>query len=191
MESGGHKVAPAPTKVKRVEYKSPPEGGGGVERGGGGTHIAATVKNTVRRLLRRTKSHRDPPSSYAPIMTPTTTANFNGTNTVTTTTTTTTTTTANNTIASRVPRNYDAIQSRRSQPQQTPPPPPSEVQTARVIRSARKNYKRNTCRRRPTIEVRERDDFVFQGEIIKVQHYFKMTMFLEFHCSFLEMKFSI
>lgn len=78
METGGHKVAPAPasTRVKKVvDYNKPMnqhhhhhrhhESGG--ERGG--THIATTVKNTVRRLLRRTKSHRDTPSMNASTMT--------------------------------------------------------------------------------------------------------------------------
>ncbi|RLU19253.1 hypothetical protein DMN91_007810 [Ooceraea biroi] len=88
MESGGHKVAPAPTSTrlkKVVDYNKSmshhhhqhhqhhhhhheSERGGG---GGGGTHIAATVKNTVRRLLRRTKSHRDAPSTNASTMTST------------------------------------------------------------------------------------------------------------------------
>lgn len=73
MESGGHRVAPVPTRLKKVvDYKSGNEaavvsggvhgGGGNVVESRGGTHIAATVKNTVRRLLRRTKSHRDAPS---------------------------------------------------------------------------------------------------------------------------------
>ncbi|XP_066591480.1 serine/threonine-protein kinase MARK2-like isoform X16 [Prorops nasuta] len=65
METGGHKVAPAPmARVKKVDYK-PNESS---ERSGG-THIAATVKNTVRRLLRRTKSHRETPSTNAATMT--------------------------------------------------------------------------------------------------------------------------
>ncbi|XP_017876070.1 serine/threonine-protein kinase MARK2-like isoform X13 [Ceratina calcarata] len=72
-ETGGHKVAPAPTaRAKMVEYKamnenSERERGGG----GGGTHLAATVKNTVRRLLRRTKSHRDAPTTNANAITQT------------------------------------------------------------------------------------------------------------------------
>lgn len=128
VESGGHKVAPAPTKVKRVEYKTATDGGGGVERGGGGTHIAATVKNTVRRLLRRTKSHRDPPSTYAPMMTTTTTTS-SGTNTTPTITN------------QRVSANYEGVQARRSQP----PPPPSQHQTLRERRDTRR-YSRPRAR---------------------------------------------
>ncbi|XP_015599708.1 serine/threonine-protein kinase MARK2 isoform X24 [Cephus cinctus] len=116
MESGGHRVAPTATRVKKVEYKSVNEGGGGGGMGGGGgggggTHIAATVKNTVRRLLRRTKSHRDPPS--APMMT--NNSNLNSNN-----------------------KNQESNENkRRSQP---PPPPPSQHQT--VGTSARRRFSR-------------------------------------------------
>lgn len=173
MESGGHRVAPASNRIKKVDYKSPNEttnerSNGVNGGGGGGTHIAATVKNTVRRLLRRTKSHRDTPSVYPASITSTSTiTNSNKTTTtttavgggggggVTTTTTMTLVTPVSNidkakTIATtRAPFNPSDGTVRRSQP--PPPAPSSQYQTIRAntCRNRRSDY-----RQRPRIQVR-------------------------------------
>ncbi|KAG7201936.1 hypothetical protein KM043_004641 [Ampulex compressa] len=133
METGGHKVAPAPTtRVKKVEYKSMNHEG--VERGGGGgTHLAATVKNTVRRLLRRTKSHRDAPSTNAATMT--VPINGNPASNVP------------NVVRNKSNNAYDPT-ARRSQP---PLPPPSERQLIR------KSCSRRYSRARGRLQVREKE----------------------------------
>ncbi|XP_044003543.1 serine/threonine-protein kinase MARK2-like isoform X18 [Aphidius gifuensis] len=164
MESGGHRVAPASNRIKKVDYKSTNEtsnGGNGGGGGGGGTHIAATVKNTVRRLLRRTKSHRDTPSVYPSSITSTSTITNCKTITspapVATSTATTLVTQLSNieksktigatTITTRTPINPSDGTVRRSQP--PPPAPSSQYQT---IRANTCKTRRNDYRQRPRIQ---------------------------------------
>lgn len=161
MESGGHRVAPASNRIKKVDYKSTNEtsngsNGGG---GGGGTHIAATVKNTVRRLLRRTKSHRDTPCVYPSSITSTSTITNCKTITLPAPVATTLVTQLTNieksktigaTITTRTSINQSDSTVRRSQP--PPPAPSSQYQT---IRANTCKTRRNDYRQRPRIQVRQ------------------------------------